>query len=276
MPGMDGVEAMKQIRMEAQKNHKEACIVALTANASSSAKEMFLSEGFDAFLPKPIELMELERVLKHVLPRSAVRYIAEEPRREQHPEPVRKEEAPAKSADPYCDLRAFGVKPESGLEYCQGDEKFYRSVLAEYAKDRASKIAQLKSFYSTENWKDYAIRVHSVKSSSKMIGADALSEQARTLELAAKEQNTAVIHSDHAAFLAAYARLLDLIAALLGDGGASAVSAVSAEDTVTEAAPADEDEALEFAPAGGDEAMEFLPDDGGDEILEFAPEGGES
>lgn len=71
MPEMDGVEAMHQIRALLAKREAKTVIVALTANAVSGAREMFLKEGFDAFLPKPIETSELEHVLKKVLPSTA-------------------------------------------------------------------------------------------------------------------------------------------------------------------------------------------------------------
>ena len=61
MPGMDGVETMKRIRYDAGKHHRDFPIVALTANALSTAREMFIAEGFDGFISKPIELAELER-----------------------------------------------------------------------------------------------------------------------------------------------------------------------------------------------------------------------
>ncbi|MBR5178092.1 MAG: response regulator [Lachnospiraceae bacterium] len=79
MPGMDGVETMKRIRYDAGKKHKDFPIVALTANALSTAREMFIAEGFDGFISKPIELAELERVLKHVLSKSLITYIDENP-----------------------------------------------------------------------------------------------------------------------------------------------------------------------------------------------------
>ncbi|MBR5970593.1 MAG: response regulator [Lachnospiraceae bacterium] len=67
MPGMNGVEATSRIRvMEKEKNVRNI-IIALTANAVSGAKEMYLSEGFDAFIAKPVERQELERVLQRVL-----------------------------------------------------------------------------------------------------------------------------------------------------------------------------------------------------------------
>ncbi|MBQ6902993.1 MAG: DegV family protein [Lachnospiraceae bacterium] len=66
MPGMDGVECMHRIRSLREDETARARFVALTANASSTAREMFFAEGFDAFLAKPIDRMELIRVLKTV------------------------------------------------------------------------------------------------------------------------------------------------------------------------------------------------------------------
>ncbi|MCR5789661.1 MAG: response regulator [Lachnospiraceae bacterium] len=69
MPDMDGVEAMKLIRADAGKKDEDLIIIALTANVLSSTKEMLLSEGFDAFIPKPMEMPELERELRRLTKR---------------------------------------------------------------------------------------------------------------------------------------------------------------------------------------------------------------
>ncbi len=68
MPEMDGVEAMKRIRQAALSSGRSPVIIALTANALSGAREMFLREGFDGFIAKPIDTAEFERVMKRVLP----------------------------------------------------------------------------------------------------------------------------------------------------------------------------------------------------------------
>ena len=68
MPEMDGVEAMKLIKKSAEEMHKKAVVVALTANAVSGAREMFMQEGFDGFIAKPINLADFERVMLRVLP----------------------------------------------------------------------------------------------------------------------------------------------------------------------------------------------------------------
>ena len=70
MPEMDGVEAMKKIREAASDLGKTALVVALTANAVSGAREMFIREGFDGFIAKPINIADFERVMLRVLPES--------------------------------------------------------------------------------------------------------------------------------------------------------------------------------------------------------------
>ncbi len=67
MPEMDGVEAMKLIRADAENMGKNVLIVALTANAVSGAREMFLKEGFDGFIAKPIHIADFERVMLRIL-----------------------------------------------------------------------------------------------------------------------------------------------------------------------------------------------------------------
>ncbi len=67
MPEMDGIEAMKRIRDHLKENGKAVKMVALTANAVSGAREMFMNEGFDGFISKPIDTTDFERVMKKLL-----------------------------------------------------------------------------------------------------------------------------------------------------------------------------------------------------------------
>jgi CheY-like chemotaxis protein len=67
MPEMNGVEAMQRIRTLRKGYYKNIPIVVLTANAVSGAREMFLHEGFDEFLAKPIEMLAMTRILKKML-----------------------------------------------------------------------------------------------------------------------------------------------------------------------------------------------------------------
>lgn len=78
MPGMDGVEAMKLIKKAAKEKGESILVVALTANAVSGAREMFMREGFDGFIAKPIDLNEFEHVMRRILPQERTRYAGRE------------------------------------------------------------------------------------------------------------------------------------------------------------------------------------------------------
>ncbi len=67
MPEMDGVETMKWIKAIASEQNKKVIVIALTANAVSGAREMFMQEGFDGFIAKPINIADFERVMLHEL-----------------------------------------------------------------------------------------------------------------------------------------------------------------------------------------------------------------
>lgn len=64
MPDMDGIEAMQAIRMLPEKRYQSLPIIALTANATENAKQMFLQLGFDGFLSKPIDIKKLNGILE--------------------------------------------------------------------------------------------------------------------------------------------------------------------------------------------------------------------
>jgi CheY-like chemotaxis protein len=64
MPGMDGVEATKLIRALGTEYAEKIPIIALTANAVAGSEQMFLDNGFNAFLPKPFNAPLLDSVIK--------------------------------------------------------------------------------------------------------------------------------------------------------------------------------------------------------------------
>ncbi len=112
-------------------------------------------------------------------------------------------------------LGACGLDTEEGLACCADDPEFYEEMLAEYLSEGEDRQAELRAFYAARDWKNYAIRAHSLKSTSRMIGAKALSERARELELAARAEDAAGIAEAHGPFLAQYAALLDALRAAL-------------------------------------------------------------
>ena len=275
MAGMDGVEAMKRIRSVLGKDGREAAIVALTANTVSTANEMFLREGFDAFLAKPIVIPELERVFKKVLPKSMLTVEREEAQVRKTQETVAEtalpEAAPpeAQAAPPvpegrFSPLHALGIDTRTGLGYCQEDEDFYEELLKQFAAESEGKIAQADRNLQDNDLKNYEILVHAVKGTAKMIGALHLSEEAYKLEKAAGAGDEGTIRLTHSDVMEEYKNLSEGIRNCL-DGGRSNDGA---DGDVMEFYPDNEAE---------DEAMEFYPDDEAmDDVMEFFPEGSES
>ncbi len=229
MPGFDGVETLKKIRELKNGVYQDLPVIALTANTVSGAREMFRSEGFTEFVPKPIERTVLERVLRKVLPKSCIQYSerptskgapgAEVPSAEDVPAPQISETAPEAPAEvpeasgpSYDRLAKAGVNTELGLDYCAGDESFYLEMLRMFCAQGPEKRAEIAALYESANWTDYAVKVHALKSTSLTIGAEALSAQAKELEMAGKRGDADFIRERHAALLRAHETLCAEIA----------------------------------------------------------------
>ncbi|MCR4648785.1 MAG: response regulator [Lachnospiraceae bacterium] len=257
MGGMDGVEAMKRIRAVLSREGRDMPIVALTANAMSSAKQMFLSEGFDGFVSKPIETEELERVLKRVLPKSRITYEDASGQEYEFPDEDNEAEEEKNSFsddnDPLKIMSDYGIKIKEGLKYCMDDRDFYENLLKQYVVEADAKRKAAIEAFENKDWHNYAILLHALKSTSKMIGAMEVSEKAKELEKAAKEENAIYIMEHHPRVLEEYIELTDKISEAFG---------TKKTETVTEESE-EKEEALEFEPVSGSSD---------DEVLEFAPE----
>ncbi|WP_029230829.1 DegV family protein [Butyrivibrio sp. VCB2006] len=78
MPQMDGIECLHAIREQAGGLCKDIPVVALTANAGSENQALYRREGFDEYLVKPVDAVELEHTVLTLLPKDKVMQIAEE------------------------------------------------------------------------------------------------------------------------------------------------------------------------------------------------------
>ncbi|MBQ7680158.1 MAG: response regulator [Butyrivibrio sp.] len=202
MPEMDGVECMKRLRSQEGEIGRKLTIVALTANAVSGAREMFLREGFDEFVAKPMERSELERVLRKVLPKSQLRFIPKE-QEWAGEEGVPEEETVYTASTDATGQRNMtqlkqalseqGIDAAAGIMYGGGDEQFYVEVLTKFAGDATEKLRQLEQHLQAGELHEYQIRAHALKSTAKMIGASELSDLARKLEEAAKRGDDAYV-----------------------------------------------------------------------------------
>ncbi|MCR4909028.1 MAG: response regulator [Lachnospiraceae bacterium] len=204
MPVMDGIEAAHRIRKISSQSMEALLIIALTANAVSGAREMFLQEGFDEFVPKPIETVTFERVLKRILPPERIQYILKGTSR-------LSDSLDGADENELTNLAESGINVVGGMGYCSGDKAFYLELIEKFAHDAPQKRKELCDFFAERDWHDYRIRVHALKSTSRTVGADLLSEAAADLEGAAKEENASYILGHHDTMIALYDKAVSVI-----------------------------------------------------------------
>ncbi|MCL1967738.1 MAG: ATP-binding protein [Fibromonadales bacterium] len=165
MPEMDGMEAVKIIRELGYKNP----IVALTANALVGQAKIFLENGFDDFLPKPIDVRQLNAVLNRL---------------------VRDRQSPEAIAEARKDKLSKNMQ-KLPIIASAADTVSY-SIFARDAKKALSVFeSMLKNSEnaSDEDWHLFVIKAHAMKSALANIGEAASSQIAFALEMAGKERS---------------------------------------------------------------------------------------
>ncbi|MDR2141967.1 MAG: response regulator [Deltaproteobacteria bacterium] len=175
MPGMDGLETVRVIREEIDTDYARTVpIIALTANAIMGNDKIFLENGFQAFLTKPIEIYRMDVVLRQWV-RDSAREIAASPTDSGAGESL------VESVDSIRKLAIAGLDLEEARRRFGGDEETLTNVLRSYADNMPELLDKLKT-PNKENLKDYTITVHGIKSSSYGVGALEVGDQAKELE----------------------------------------------------------------------------------------------
>lgn len=189
MPGMDGVETVGRIR----KLYPDLPVYALTANAANS-EEYYISKGFNGYLAKPVDSEALEKAIMRHLPEEIM-------------------EKPAK-ADAVEELSEFpenmrwimeteGLNTDEGIKNSGGISNYIFSLnLFNDTIEENSKV--IKEAYESDNIRLYTIKVHSLKSSARIIGAVELSRLAEQLENAGNSGDIDYIAANTDRLLADY------------------------------------------------------------------------
>ncbi len=212
MPEMDGVEATKRIRALPDEKFKKLPIIALTANAIFGMREMFLANGFDDFLPKPIETNKLNAMLLKWIP------AAKQSRPNKGGSSVlRITEAIMKKAG-----LIIGMDVGLGLERTGGDMDTFRRILEVFVKDGWKGSAALNDCLDRADLKNYTIHVHALKSACATVGALELSDQAARLEAAGRAGNMAYVTDNTGPFLNNLRQTLESTAVYLGSAAPAA------------------------------------------------------
>lgn len=196
MPELDGVETTRIIR-RFHPEYDSVPIVALTANAIQSSMEMFLNEGMNDFIAKPIEIRILVSKVKKWLPKEKIlkNRMREEKEMEQ------KNQMPK--------IGDLDVKTALNL---LGSEKLYWNVLRDYYRVIEQKVKTIKSYEEAEKCPAYTVEVHALKSASKQIGAHELAQIAAELEAAGNEGNIELIHKKTDEMLLKYKSYIEVLA----------------------------------------------------------------
>lgn len=194
MPELDGIETTHLIR-RFHDEYDNVPIIALTANVVEEMRAMFLVEGMNDFVAKPIELRAIVEKVRQWLPDAKIKKVANDKRRDAK-EPLDVKKLAKQIAIPGLDLElALGLA---------GSEKLFWDILKEYVKAIPRKSQLLEQRKEAQDWKNYTIDAHALKSSSKQIGAVALSDLAAAMEQAGKDHNIAFILAHHEELLEKY------------------------------------------------------------------------
>jgi len=195
MPGMDGIETTLKIRKKSDEYFKKAIIIALTANESPNVCSMYLQNGFNDFLKKPIEIAKFNQILRTYMPRDnkiTTSLVAE-----------------------FNELTIKDVDTKKAIQNCCGNVHNYLSLLSVTYHDGKNKIKIIKNFAITNDIKNYTIEVHALKTVAAIIGATQLSELSKHHEIAGLRNDLAFILDNVDSLLSIYDNILNNIKLVL-------------------------------------------------------------
>lgn len=167
MPKMDGMEALQHIREQEGGQNRETPVIALTADAVQGAKSRYLQAGFADYLSKPVDGNTLEAMIMKYLPEEKV---------------IRTQ------FNTGSDGQLLTVYEKSpGLSYADaiqylGTDELLKITLGQFYLDINENADAIESYVKNADYENYTIKVHALKSSARLIGANALSADAKQLE----------------------------------------------------------------------------------------------
>ena len=187
MPVMDGIEATREIRKLEKEAYQKLPIIALSANATAEAKEMFMRESMNDFVAKPIKLKEIRKCILKWLPKELVETADTTQTEGGMPkaaiaEAVMPGEESVSGGNADCNMADAAAVPviegldvPEGIKNC-GSLKLFIELLGDFYKLIEPKSVKLEKCLADGMIRDYTIEVHALKNTARMIGALELSE----------------------------------------------------------------------------------------------------
>jgi len=153
---------------------------------------MYLQNGFNDFLSKPIETGKLNGILAKWIPKEKQRSAV----------PVVEDEEPSIA------IAIEDVDTTRGISLSGGSSKGYLETLAIFRKDGLKKMDELSACLESGNLSLYTTYVHALKSACANIGAARLSDAAKSLEAAGIKQDLDFITENNGGFIDDLKKLL--------------------------------------------------------------------
>ncbi len=173
MPVMDGLEATRRIRgLTAWARQQRTPIIAMTAHAQQSDRELCLAAGMDDFISKPISVQALSEVLQRWLPQTPA-------------SSAQTEIVPAPSALPA--VASPVVFDREGMAYrLLNDEELMQMVIDEFLIDMPRQIEAMHELVNCNDLIGAERKAHLIKGASSNVGGEALRAVAFEMEKAGK------------------------------------------------------------------------------------------
>ena len=204
MPGMDGIETLEEMEKLPDSLNKDTPVISLTANAISGAREQYIAAGFQDYLTKPINSVQLENMIIKYLPADKVKTADDSIETEMTEE----------MNLPEWLTKVEGLNISEGISHCGGTEA-YLDALTVFAESIIPASNDIENYYKSGDWKNYTTKVHALKSTSRVIGAAELSEKARRLEDAGNSGYINEIQQDTEPLLKLYRSYAEKLAPLI-------------------------------------------------------------
>ena len=109
-----------------------------------------------------------------------------------------------------------GLDPKIALKN-SGSEEAFLSVIKIYYDSYDAKMHELQDYYDSEDWKNYTIKIHALKSSSRLVGAAMLGDGAEALEMAGKSGDIEYIRQHHEEVMSTYRAIKDQLEEQFGE-----------------------------------------------------------
>ena len=207
MPYMDGIETLKNIKATKDSPNVDTPVIVLTANAVSGAKEMYLEAGFVDYMSKPIQGKRLEEKIVEYLPEDKYVMIEYDEMEKKLYQNLWKTVAD----DIMREYKFHTLDIPTAVESAEGDKDCVIFLLESFRDNEGKNRNDIVTSFEKEDYPNYTIFVHALKSTAKMIGANDLSEKARLLEQAGKDGDIDYIRSHHDEMIQEYSKVVEEI-----------------------------------------------------------------